>query len=150
MPLIDLNGLGHFKDRENAMIAENFAATKDYAAGDYCYFNGTLKKFKTAHAAGAWIGTDAEDAKLAGDVSSLKESINNNILEEDSSNHVWVQGAFNRISGNAINTTKAIRNYYWIKEEKNIAKIVANSGYKMSLWAWDEATNAQIDSALYS
>lgn len=75
MPLIDLNGLGHFKDRENAMIAENFAATKDYAAGDYCYFNGTLKKFKTAHAAGAWIGTDAEDAKLAGDVSSLKESL---------------------------------------------------------------------------
>lgn len=75
MPLIDLNGLGHFKDRENAMIAEDFAATKDYAAGDYCYYNGTLKKFKTAHAAGAWIGTDAEDAKLAGDVSSLKESI---------------------------------------------------------------------------
>lgn len=75
MPLIDLPGLGHFKDRENAMIAENFAATKDYAAGDYCYFNGTLKKFKTAHAAGAWIGTDAENAKLAHDVTDLKTAI---------------------------------------------------------------------------
>lgn len=75
MPLIDLNVLGHFKDRENAMIAEDFSATKDYAAGDYCYYNGTLKKFKTTHAAGAWIGTDAEDANLAGDVSDLKSAL---------------------------------------------------------------------------
>jgi len=76
MPLIDLNGLGHFKDRENAMIAEDFSASKAYAAGDYCYYNGTLYKFKTAHAAGAWTTSDVEAAKLAGDVSSLKESIN--------------------------------------------------------------------------
>ena len=75
MPLIDLNGLGHFKDRENAMIAEDFSASKAYAAGDYCYYNGTLYKFKTAHAAGAWTTSDVEAAKLAGDVSSLKESI---------------------------------------------------------------------------
>lgn len=76
MPLIDLNGLGHFKDRENAMIAEDFSASKAYAAGDYCYYNGTLYKFKTAHAAGAWTTSDVEAAKLAGDVSALKESIN--------------------------------------------------------------------------
>ena len=76
MPLIDLNGLGHFKDRENAMIAEDFSASKAYAAGDYCYYNGTLYKFKTAHAAGAWTTSDVEAAKLAGDVSSLKESLN--------------------------------------------------------------------------
>lgn len=76
MPLIDLNGLGHFKDKENAMIAEDFSASKAYAAGDYCYYNGTLYKFKTAHAAGAWTTTDVEEAKLADDVSGLKESTN--------------------------------------------------------------------------
>lgn len=75
MPLIDLNGLGHFKDKENAMIAEDFSASKAYAAGDYCYYNGTLYKFKTAHAAGAWTIADVEAAKLAHDVSDLKESI---------------------------------------------------------------------------
>lgn len=72
MPLIDLNGLGHFKDKENAMIAEDFSASKAYAAGDYCYYNGTLYKFKTAHAAGAWTIADVEAAKLAHDVSDLK------------------------------------------------------------------------------
>lgn len=77
MPLIDLNGLGHFKDKENAMIAEDFSASKAYAAGDYCYYNGTLYKFKTAHAAGAWTIADVEAAKLAHDVSDLKESISN-------------------------------------------------------------------------
>lgn len=75
MPLIDLNGLGHFKDKENAMIAEDFSASKAYAAGDYCYYNGTLYKFKTAHAAGAWTIADVEAAKLAHDVSDLKESL---------------------------------------------------------------------------
>ena len=77
MPLIDLNGLGHFKDKENAMIAEKFSASKAYAVGDYCYYNGTLYRFKTAHAAGAWTTSDVEAAKLAHDVSDLKESINN-------------------------------------------------------------------------
>jgi len=76
MPLIDLNGLGHFKDKENAMIAEKFSASKAYAAGDYCYYNGTLYKFKTAHAAGAWTTSDVETVKLAHDVTDLKESIN--------------------------------------------------------------------------
>lgn len=90
MPLIDLPGLGHFKDRENAMIAENFAATKDYAAGDYCYFNGTLKKFKTAHAAGAWIGTDAENAKLAHDVTDLKTAVS----EIDSDLYTYSKNVF--------------------------------------------------------
>lgn len=75
MPLIDLNGLGHFKDKENAMIAEDFSASKAYAAGDYCYYNGTLYKFKTAHAAGAWTIADVEAAKLAHDVSDLKTAI---------------------------------------------------------------------------
>lgn len=76
MPLIDLNGLGHFKDKENAMIAEDFSASKAYAAGDYCYYNGTLYKFKTAHAAGAWTIADVEAAKLAHDVSDLKTAFN--------------------------------------------------------------------------
>lgn len=78
MPLIDLNGLGHFKDKENAMIAEDFSASKAYAAGDYCYYNGTLYKFKTAHAAGAWTIADVEAAKLAHDVSDLKTAITEN------------------------------------------------------------------------
>jgi len=96
MPLIDLNGLGHFKDRENAMIAEDFSASKAYAAGDYCYYNGTLYKFKTAHAAGAWTTSDVEAAKLAGDVSSLKES-----LTQD---YQSVSVQFESVAGEWINT----------------------------------------------
>jgi len=74
--LVNLDRLKEFQTSENAATASEFSTSKSYAAGAYVYYKGKLKKFKTAHEAGAWIGTDAEDAKLADDVSVLKESIN--------------------------------------------------------------------------
>ena len=42
MALIDLNGLGYFKGKENAMIAGTYSASSTYAVGDYVYYAGTL------------------------------------------------------------------------------------------------------------
>ena len=76
MPLIDLNGLGYFKGKENAMIADTYSATKTYAVGDYVYYSGTLYKCKTAiTTAEAWTAAHWETAKLANDVDDLKNSI---------------------------------------------------------------------------
>ena len=74
--LIDLNGLGHFKDKENAMVAADYSATKTYAIGDYVYYNGTLYRCTTAiTTAEAWTSGHWTAAKLANDVSELKTAI---------------------------------------------------------------------------
>ena len=99
MPLIDLNGLGYFKGKENAMIADTYSASKTYAVGDYVYYSGTLYKCKTAiSTAEAWTAAHWEAAKLADDVDDLKNATNHHLLSEDTKqailncfNHVaWI------------------------------------------------------------
>lgn len=54
-------------------IAPVFDATKPYSVGDYViYTDGKLYRFTDAHAAGAWTGSDAVEAPLAGEVGELK------------------------------------------------------------------------------
>lgn len=59
-----------------APLAEAFSESTAYAAGDYAVYGGKLYRFTTAHAAGAWVGTDAEEATLTEDVTSLNQAIN--------------------------------------------------------------------------
>lgn len=56
-------------------IAGQFSASTAYAAGDYVFYNKVLYRFTAAHAAGAWIGTDAVAATIGADVTNLKESL---------------------------------------------------------------------------
>lgn len=76
MPLIDLNGLGHFKDKENEMIAADYSATKTYAVGDYVFYNGVLYRCTTAiTAAEAWTSGHWASAQLAVDVFGANNAI---------------------------------------------------------------------------
>ena len=71
MPLIDLNGLAHFKDKENEMIAADYTAAKTYAVGEYVYYNGVLYRCNTEiTTAEAWTAGHWTAAKLADDLSS--------------------------------------------------------------------------------
>lgn len=56
--------------------ANVFSASTAYSAGDYVWYNGKLYCFTADHAAGAWTGSDASEAKLADDVSALKSAVN--------------------------------------------------------------------------
>ena len=57
-------------------IAPVFDATKAYNISDYViYTNGKLYRFTTAHAAGAWTGSDVVEVKLAGEVGKLKSDL---------------------------------------------------------------------------
>ena len=83
MPLIDLNGLGYFKDKENAMIADTYSSSKTYAVGDYVYYSGTLYKCTTAiSTAEEWTSGHWTAAKLANDVSPLKNAIDSNVIKQ--------------------------------------------------------------------
>ena len=69
------------------MIADDFSTSKSYAAGDYVIYSGALYRFTSAHAAGAWTGTDATAVQLAEDVSYLKSDLKSG-TEEDAIYHL--------------------------------------------------------------
>lgn len=69
-------------------IAPTFSDSTAYPAGAYSYYNGTLYKFTSAHAAGSWTGTDATQVDLGNDLGSqvcdLKNAVDaNNITPVD-------------------------------------------------------------------
>lgn len=59
-------------------LAPQFDSTKAYSAGDYVLYSGTLYQFTSAHAAGAWTGTDAVQAVMSDGVSDLKSQLDYN------------------------------------------------------------------------
>lgn len=58
-----------------ASVAPTFSSSTAYSAGDYVIYSGQLYRFTADHAAGAWTGSDVEQAKLAEDVSNLKSHL---------------------------------------------------------------------------
>ncbi len=68
---VDLEDL-YLNSDEDTGEAKAFSATETYAAGDCVTYSGSLYRFTTAHAAGAWTGTDAEEIGEAGDTDFLK------------------------------------------------------------------------------
>lgn len=80
---IDINGLDHFKEKENAMIASEYSSSKTYAVGDYCYHAGVLQCCTTPiTTAENWTAGHWTAAKLADDCSSLKTAITHQIHTE--------------------------------------------------------------------
>ena len=64
--------------------ANVFSASTAYSAGDYVWYNGKLYCFTADHAAGAWTGSDASEAKLADDIADLKSALENSDILTDS------------------------------------------------------------------
>lgn len=66
-----------------AGVSNVFSATTAYSAGQYVWYDGDgtgakLYRFTAAHAAGAWVGTDAIQVSLANDVSNIKSNVDFN------------------------------------------------------------------------
>lgn len=53
-------------------LLAKFDSSASYAAGDYCLYQGAAYVFTAAHAAGAWTGTDVEQANIGIDISETK------------------------------------------------------------------------------
>lgn len=70
-------------------FAEPFATNKAYTKGDYVLYDGDLYVFTANHSAGAWTGTDVDEAVLANDVSDLKNDLNNLSLFENSNQETF-------------------------------------------------------------
>ena len=57
-------------------IAPLFDNTKEYAIGDCVIKDAALYRFTTSHAAGAWVGTDAEIVTIGKELTDLKAEFN--------------------------------------------------------------------------
>lgn len=57
-------------------IAPLFNTSTAYAAGDCVIKDAVLYRFKIAHAAGAWIGTDADAIEVGKELTGLKQDFN--------------------------------------------------------------------------
>ena len=62
-----------------AGIAPTFSASTNYTSGAYVYYNGTLYRFTSNHAAGSWTGTDAVQVVLSNELFSFADDGNGNI-----------------------------------------------------------------------
>lgn len=56
-------------------LAPPFDQNTPFAVGDYCIYQDELWVFTSTHAAGIWIGTDAQQVRLGSQVSALKSAI---------------------------------------------------------------------------
>lgn len=63
--------------------AAEFSSSTAYEKGDYCYYQGTLKRFTEDHPAGAWNGNHAVTALLANELKGIKTTIDENGMWED-------------------------------------------------------------------
>lgn len=141
--LVNLDRLKEFQTSENASTALEFSTSKSYAAGAYVYYKGKLYKFKSAHAAGAWTTTDVEEAKLADDVSSLKESLIDRTLYSTTDVSTVFPKAYKgqivnsvgRFSNNSNGVMSGADNstVYLYKG----STFMANTGYKLSYAFWE-------------
>lgn len=70
---VDVEGITERIDNVRAMISDTaFDATTAYAIGDIVTYEDGLYKFKAAHPAGAWIGTDADEIDILDVISSVE------------------------------------------------------------------------------
>lgn len=73
-------------------IAPNFSTSAAYKAGEYVWNGGTLYRFTTDHAAGAWVGTDATAAVIGEDLAGLKNTIDEIVYGVDVTHTVSATG----------------------------------------------------------
>lgn len=131
MPLIDLNGLAHFKDKENAMIAAQYSASSTYKAGEYRYYNGTLKRAKVdittpeAFTAAHW-----EDAVIAEDITSQSAKIDNlkSAISEDRDLLEYEV----KIGDNKWNPAEEVANKVVSNASTSLGELVDGNGYTTS------------------
>lgn len=53
---------------------ETFSTSENYQIGDYVIYNNKLYKFTSAHSAGAWVGTDADETTIVEELEEFTAS----------------------------------------------------------------------------
>ncbi len=87
------------KARED--IALDFSEDTAYDVGDLVLYDGYLYKFTSAHSAGAWVGTDAVQITICGELKGVVSSFNTALAgkSDTSHTHAYVPTAGGTMTG---------------------------------------------------
>lgn len=134
-------------------IAPRFKTTVNYAAGDCVIYNAEAYRFKTAHLAGAWIGTDAEKFLVGEELGAIKEDLNAYIITLSSECIQAVEtesGYYNTANGKKYNSDEWVRSTTLIPfvSTKDTA-VYSTCGYTVNIACYDKNKNI-LDSTYYA
>lgn len=133
-------------------IAPLFSESTSYVAGDYVIKDAVLYRFMSAHAAGAWVGTDAEVITVGDELTGLKADLSQTdetIFNGYTNNPPVANGSFNVIGVYMTNNKRLRTNFIPVKTGDRI--VIDNGSLKHACGAWEgtlsEATNIRNDSS---
>ena len=118
-------------------LAPQFVSTKAYSAGDYVLYSGTLYQFTSAHAAGAWTGTDAVQAVMSDGVSDLKSQLDS--IRTDTEINILTFATFEKgtleqaTGGNSPSNLRIRSDFIDLQGARHI-NIKVDDGYKYALY----------------
>ncbi len=118
------------KARED--IALDFSEDTAYAVGDLVLYDGYLYKFTAAHSVGEWIGTDAVQITICGELKGVVSSFNTALAgkSDTSHTHAYVPTAGGTMTGQvtfAVNAKNAIA-YQGTQAKYNMITFYDNTG----------------------
>ena len=97
--LLTINGTDYtINDPNNA---EEFSTSVNYAKGAFCYRQGNLYRFKTAHPAGAWDYSHVNAVKVGDCFNLIEDALHGNFL-------MGVPISYTETTGKCINNTSGI------------------------------------------
>lgn len=96
-----------------AAVAPTFSTGTSYAAGAYVWYDGSLYRFTTAHAAGSWTGTDAEAAVFGTDMAGLSADIAAMHTDISALNGVIFESGVN-LYDPSLQTSETISPHYYV------------------------------------
>lgn len=119
-------------------VSNVFSATTAYSAGQYVWYDGDgtgakLYRFTAAHAAGAWVGTDATQVALSNDVAELKSALDSKVhyLSSDLTERiypVWESGRIDKDTGADVISSSTVRTDYISKDDIALWNVDTHTG----------------------
>lgn len=113
-------------------IAPLFDATKAYAANDCVIKDAVLYRFTVAHAAGAWIGSDAEEVTVSKELTDLKADLSNVEGEVFTEELVWNEVALEYESGKFWSRTGVNDHFNKAKRSTNLVSVTPGETLKIT------------------
>ena len=129
---IQVGGVNHEIVSE---IAPLFDTATAYAVGDCVIKDAVMYRFKAAHPAGAWIGTDADEITVGAELTQLKADLDDTIRQisvEQNISPTWNQGYIQTSTGNP-GTDNNYCYCDYIESNGNQYKITGANGYKVKV-----------------
>ena len=125
------------------LVAPAFSATTGYSEGDYVIYGGSIWQFNAAHAAGAWVGTDADEI---GDVTDLVDGFAATLDAKIGANTAAIANISGSIADEFDGTTESYAAGDVVMHENKLYKF--NAAHAAGAWIGTDADEVTLESLI--